>query len=374
MLSRARVETTEKYRTPHPPTPTSLLFTKGAGSRGAGQGYPRDFHLISFGLRPLPFPFPFIFLASCPSPSVNPLHPSLRVETPKSSCRGVCVPVCDQDHCCSFAHVFSMYSAQDPFFNRRTGHQRLRQDGALPFCALLDGTSVDESWAPYLGLTGERKHCTHICSHAHFLLHPPPWYPSHSRRTPSCSNTKPFHTSTFPKLQSPLKLHPSHLLSVLLLPPVPKHQTPPNLTSSAFSLSFQTWPPQTRTKNLTPPSFRMLKINGPQTLFPPSLPPSPFHTAHTIRQAAVGPGWGCPPSPSPSPFHLFRLGDRSGTGERPLSPFPSPSMNPLHPSLPTPFFPKHRGALVARRVVCVCDQTHSWLSARVFDVSRADLF
>ena len=62
------------------------------------------------------------------------------------------------------------------FFNPGEGQQRLRQHRTLPLLCTLDGTStsVDESWAPHVGLIGKRTRCTHICSHAYFLpsLHP----------------------------------------------------------------------------------------------------------------------------------------------------------------------------------------------------------
>ena len=105
-----------------------------------------------------------------PSPSVNPLHPlPLNPQTQRSSCRGVCA--CDQNHCCLCGHVFRCFRRRI-IFAKGTGQKRLRQDRSLPFCPLLDGTSVDESRAPYLGLICKRTHCTHIVSHAHFI-HPP---------------------------------------------------------------------------------------------------------------------------------------------------------------------------------------------------------
>ena len=81
-----------------------------------------------------------------------------------------------------------------------------RQTGTLPFCALLEGTSVDESRAPCLGLIRKRKHCTHICSHAHSFLF--------------TSTHEPLHASTFPNLNCK---HSQITLPTPLPSPLPVH-------------------------------------------------------------------------------------------------------------------------------------------------------
>ena len=106
--------------------------------------------------------FPFPVREFSPSPFLNP-------QTQRSSCRGVCVRVIRITVACADM-FFDVFGAES--FFQRTGQKRLWQDRSLAFCPLLDGTSVDESRAPYLGLICKRTHCAHIVSHAHFI-HPP---------------------------------------------------------------------------------------------------------------------------------------------------------------------------------------------------------
>ena len=78
--------------------------------------------------------------------------------------------MCDQNHRCVFAPC-SVFSASNHFKkNQRKDQKRLRQEVTLPFCALVNGTSVDASWSPYLGQIGKRTICTHMCFHLPALI------------------------------------------------------------------------------------------------------------------------------------------------------------------------------------------------------------
>ena len=185
------------------------------------------------------------------SPSMNPHHHSLPPETQRSSCRGECA--CETRITVTCSHTCFRCFLHGFFLSEINGKLKRvcgRTDKTLPFCAFLDGTSVDESLAPHLGLIGERKHCTHICSHAHFLHSPPPLHPdifSHTHSFLLLPTLQTLHTSTFPnfkpsKSQALQTLRPAAPTfppcSSLLPPPPPcvkhsnncKHfQIPPSL-------------------------------------------------------------------------------------------------------------------------------------------------
>ena len=175
---------------------TSLLFTEGAGSRGVGWGCHHHHHLLtSFpGRRGTGL---LLLLLPSPSPSMNPLHPSLPPQTQRSSCRGVCACVTRICRCWS-AQMCLMFSAPNLFFCQWKAQKRLRKDrlDAAILCEHLDGISVDESWAPYLGLIGKRNHCKHThCTHTHFFLLPfvpPPLSKIKHLRTLNTRNIIPF--------------------------------------------------------------------------------------------------------------------------------------------------------------------------------------
>ena len=157
-----------------------------------------------------------------------------------------------------------------------------RTDRTLPLCALLDGTSVDESLAPYLELIGKRKHCTHICWHAHFLHSTPSaryplthallLLPHFSPNTSIHSHSNVSNIKLF-KLQA-LQTSPHPRLSLLPPPPLPlvlnfkhsKHQSLQTFTTSNTPQS-----PLPSTHNLSLPNFNHLQTS-PSRLREPAEP------------------------------------------------------------------------------------------------------
>ena len=183
-----------------------------------------------------------------------------------------------------------------------------------------DGTSVDESWAPYIGLFGKRTRCTHICSHAHFL-HTPPWYPSHT------------HSFLFP-LPPTLQHHhttPPHHTTPLL----PLTSPPPPLSELDASLSqtLQTFRTFSRSQNRGPTHIVSLLL------------PHPFHTAHKVLRTSL----------------LFTEEGWQPWGGVALS-FLSLAEGGFRSSLPNT-------EELLLGCVCVCDQSHRCLFSRLcFDV------
>ena len=151
------------FHTAHTVLSTSLIFTERAGSRGAGKGcHHHRRHLISFpgGGGDLLFSFPVH--------ESSPSFPSF----PNKELLSRCVCACVTRIAVACSHKCFRC------FLRRILFKIQGKDRKPPFCTCLNGTSVDESWAPCHGLIGKGAHRMHICSHAHFL--PPPRYPSHA--------------------------------------------------------------------------------------------------------------------------------------------------------------------------------------------------
>ena len=164
--------------------------------------------------------------------------------------------VCDRNHRCMFAQMFSMFPAPNPL-NKGLGQNRLRQDTTLPCCAFLDGTSVDESRAPYLGLTTAIFAPT--CAYARVS----PSLSSHFTLRPDVLLT---HTHT----HTPLPL----LYASSNTPSSAEESMCDQNRSGVFTPSFPLLP-----NTSSPPHFNVSKLQALQTS--PSPPPPPHPTPKT---------------------------------------------------------------------------------------------